>query len=76
MGVRILRDPEQRRACMYDSVTETAFGPVLVDPDDLLGDAFIEYVRERTGGDPREVPTDQLALLYTGWQRLREGQAA
>jgi hypothetical protein len=40
MSTRILHDASDRKACLYDSVTDTAFGPV------FGGDGFDDAWRE------------------------------
>jgi hypothetical protein len=43
MGVRIINDPSDRNdyACLYDSVSMTAFGPVFDDAEEA--DDFLEW---------------------------------
>lgn len=55
MSVRILHDREQGLACMFDSVSEGAFGPVLDGAEAVFAEAFVEFVREESGRDPRDV---------------------
>jgi hypothetical protein len=68
MSVGILHDREQGKACMYDTVSEGAFGPVLEHEVAHFAEAFIEYVRAETGLDPRDVPGNKLARLYVEWR--------
>jgi len=34
MSIRILFDPKERKACLYDSVSDTAFGPLFYESED------------------------------------------
>ena len=68
MSVQILHDREQGKACMFDSVSEGAFGPVLEHEVAAFAEAYVEYVRAETGEDPRDVPGNQLARLYEQWR--------
>lgn len=38
MGVRVLYDPREERACLYDSVTGVVFGPLFEDPTGIRED--------------------------------------
>jgi hypothetical protein len=68
MGVQILHDREQGMACLYDSVSEGAFGPVLDGTEAMFAEAFVEYVTEQTGLDPRDVPGNKLMGLRERWR--------
>lgn len=78
MGCRILRGTEYdggpTKEVMYCSTTDWAFGP-LMDEDE--GEAFIRFVHERTGLDPRVVaPDNKLESLYYDFRKARgEGGA-
>lgn len=39
MGTRVLHDPAEGKACLYDSVTGFAFGPLVEDSGDFMSDA-------------------------------------
>jgi hypothetical protein len=64
MGLRILYDPADDMAAMYDSVTDWAFGPVFYGPDamDRIG-AFIHWLAD----DARTYPSPELERLYSEW---------
>jgi hypothetical protein len=73
MGVRILTGHEQGtnqvRACLFDSVTEWAFGPVFYDYEDGtsaddVAESFLIWLREADNRDPRQIPDLQLEELY------------
>jgi hypothetical protein len=79
MGVGILHDREQGRACMFDTVSEGAFGPVLHNEQALFAECYVEFVRTKTGEDPRDVPGNKLVRLYEEWRdelTARIGEAA
>jgi len=54
MSIRILFDPKERKACLYDSVSDTAFGPLFYeseDPNDyrdaeLVASDFLNWFKE------------------------------
>jgi hypothetical protein len=59
MGCRILEDREDGFACMYDSVTMTAFGPVFDDGQQL--ENFMAWLGPDT--DPRKLDDNELSAL-------------
>jgi hypothetical protein len=79
MGVRILVGHEQgdsgyesEIACLFDSVTGVAFGPVFhrgedgESPEDLA-QAFQDWVTETEGVDIRQKTPGDLERLYGQW---------
>jgi hypothetical protein len=67
MGTRVLHDQEQNKSCLYDSVTDTAFGPVMYDTDRQEAHDFLELLDE----DPRITPEDELAEAWETWFETR-----
>lgn len=65
MGCRVL-DAGGDGACLYDSVSMTAFGPVFESGD--LAEGFLQWVNE----DPRVMPAEQLSYKYIEWLGLDE----
>lgn len=73
MGCRILTgeyDGYRTQACMVDSVTETAFGPLFDSYEDC--EDFIQYVQRRTGHDPRRLDWGQLDDAHTRWLETKK----
>lgn len=81
MGVRILFDAEDNRACLYDSVTETAFGRVFyaeangeLDANEVA-QAFISwYAKHGKQRDPRA--DSDIANVQDDWIVARQVKAA
>jgi hypothetical protein len=82
MGVRILVGHEQgdygyerQIACLFDSVTAWAFGPVFSrgengDSPEDLAQAFLDWLQElaeNNGRDPRQIPSGELEKLHDRW---------
>lgn len=69
MGCRILLDADEDLACLYDSVTMTAFGRVFSGPS--AGDqaqAFLNWHDDNYGGaDPRTVDVGELGARQDAW---------
>ncbi len=68
MSVRTLEgayDGGTSRACLVDSVTETAFGPLFADGEQV--DSFLSYLREYGYADPRTLTDAQLDDAHTRW---------
>lgn len=74
MSVNVIHDPQQRIACLYDTVTDTAFGPVLyddgmptvVDDDGVMqhwaaDDALLDFLEWLGDRDARQLGADELA---------------
>jgi len=59
MGCRIIEEPAGF-ACMYDSVTMTAFGPVFDGGQEL--ENFLAWLGDDV--DPRKLAADELAELH------------
>ena len=77
MGCRILTDGD--KACYYDSVTGTAFGPVFDDGEEEA-EAFITYLEQfpaerlvghaqRQSSDPRAYGDNELTVHYGNFVR-------
>lgn len=78
MGVRILNDG--KRAVIYDSVSDIAFGPVFYDLDpsetgleygvdaEEVADAFLNYLRH----DARKYDSEALMEEYWSFRKLIE----
>lgn len=82
MGTRILVGHEQgneggtANACLFDSVTMTAFGPVFsaetVEEATEIAERFLSYVEAKTNEDARRVPDGALANHYAAFRKARE----
>lgn len=73
MGVRILvgrYDVTQHKACMVDSVTDHAFGPLFDSEDDVQ--AFIDWLSDKHGQDPRNLDDRALEARVSHFQQLRQ----
>lgn len=73
MGCRVIDDGDGQ-ACFYDSVSMTAFGPVM--PDEEHANAFMDWLAEPPRcsedtvagrGDPRGIPTVRLVELHAAF---------
>ncbi len=66
MGVRILHDEGDEIACIYDSVRDTAFGPVFrgIDAEDQARH-FLSWL----GRDARTYDTRRIAWAHARWAR-------
>jgi hypothetical protein len=79
MSTRILVGHEQgdhgyarEIACLFDSVTGWAFGPVFHrgedgDAPEDRAQAFVDWLAEGGFGDPRGIPSGELERLYGRW---------
>jgi hypothetical protein len=67
MGVRILHDQNQDKACLYDSTTGEAFGPVMDDTDPSEVHDFLELLDD----DPRTITQDELGRAWEVWVETR-----
>lgn len=85
MGVRILVGNEQGSrleiACLFDSVTGWAFGPVFQQGEDGyapedLAELFLAWLRENDHGDPRQLAPGILEDLYNRWRSVHERAAS
>ena len=84
MSVRILvgreqGDSDDSAACLFDSVTGWAFGPVFAEAEDGtlaedMAEEFILYAQSKQG-DPRSIPEHELEKLYMRWLGAREQEA-
>lgn len=66
MGCRILSSPS---ACLYDSVTGWAFGPILDDEEDA--ENFLIFLKEKTETDPRMMSDQELGDYYSAYLRIK-----
>jgi len=73
MGVRVLvgeYDGGESAACMVDSVTGTAFGPLFRGEDAVEDiDRFVRWLSLRHGWDPRELTSAQLEDAHACWAK-------
>jgi hypothetical protein len=82
MGLRILVGHEQgdygyerQIACLFDSVTDWAFGPIFHraengDSPEDLAQAFLDWLQEQAennGRDVRQLPPRELEKLHDQW---------
>ena len=82
MAVEISFDPVTETACMWDTTTDIAFGPVFSGPSaNVEVNEFLDWLRENTphwavattiameldGTDPRHYEADELARLVRFW---------
>jgi hypothetical protein len=63
---------EREIACMFDSVTGWAFGPVFHrgedgDAPEDRAQAFMDWLVEEDGRDPRVIQDGELEHLYAHW---------
>lgn len=85
MGVRILVGHEQgdhgyesEVACLFDSVTGWAFGPIFHrgehgDSPEDLAEGFLRWLEQMTGGrDARTILALELEELYDRWAKRSE----
>ncbi len=70
MGVRVIHDNDQGLACLHDSVTGWAFGPVAHCPTGdewdahAVIEAFLQYLYTCGYGRPQRLPQKQLENLW------------
>lgn len=78
MGCRILHDRREGLASFYDSVTDTAFGPVAYrgDVTGVEADELLESYERWLGEDPRGMSPELLRAMYDDWLALTEHAAA
>lgn len=69
MGTHVLYDQKENKSCLYDSVTGTAFGPVMSDTDSQEVHDFLELLDE----DPRGMSEDSLGEAWEVWFETRQG---
>ena len=76
MSVGVLYDPNESKACLYDSVSDTAFGPLFDDGEgtsarDEAVD-FLAWVRDSGRQDTRMMTEAKLSRAIYEWQQERE----
>lgn len=69
MGVRILADVEEGLACLYCSVSDTAFGPVFYGGRHEA-QVFLDWLGD--GKDPRTMTARELESHYTDFRAEQE----
>lgn len=74
MGVRILTGKKDdgliEAACFYDSVTDTAFGPVMDNEEEAI--AFLDYLKYPSNEkDPRTYSDAELEDAYVKFRKER-----
>ena len=70
MSVRIIVDRQDGNACMFDSTTMRAFGPVFDYFDDDPED-FLTWLADEDPRDVRTIPAEQLDALVAEWIATR-----
>lgn len=71
MSVRTLYDSEEQKAVMYDSVTDTAFGPLFEDKEQV--ERFLRLVEEMHDKDVRRLTDAELRSAFvTMHDRIEE----
>ena len=76
MGVRIIAGTkdgsEFEAACLYDSVTDWAFGPVMDSEEEAI--EFLDFLQYPSGAkDPRVYTDAELEDAYCQFRKQREG---
>ena len=69
MGVRIVGQEPEAAACLYDSVTGLAFGPVFSDAGDA--EDFLEWY---SGADLRTLTPREVETCVNDWRAFSETQ--
>ena len=69
MGIHIATFREPSGACLYDSVTDTVFGPLLHED---YAEAFLCYVLQRSADDLTTFNTERLGVLHHEFLTLVE----
>lgn len=78
MSTRILHDTGDRKACLYDSVTDTAFGPIFTgdgfDDAEQEAEAFCRWLPKANAADhrtddPRWYSAEALMAMYRSFRR-------
>ena len=66
MGCRVMYDPDDDAACLYDSVTETVFGRRFLGHGQEKADAFLAWCASNHG-DPRKLALSTVVELQDEW---------
>jgi len=74
MGVRILYDSEREHACLYDSVTEFAFGPLFEDEDEA--EQFLRWLEAHDGRDARRLSDDDMINMVHAFRHRTDKELA
>ena len=69
MGVRLLSVDGDGRTCLFDSVTDTAFGPV-ADEDQIM--SFLKWCAETDAPDLRSLTAAGVAQY---WEQFNEAMS-
>ncbi len=75
MGVRILagqriNESGKDSACLYDSVTGFAFGPLLYDANEAQ--SFLDYIKHEDGRDSRSISDIDMTNLLVTFRAAKE----
>lgn len=62
MGIR--NTEAEKRVALFDSVTDTAFGPIF--DSGIEADSFVEFAEDR-GIDVRTLNDDEIQNLFSEW---------
>ena len=67
MGIGILYDPEQEKACLFCNTSDCAFGPIITNYESLtaqeIAESFLRWY-EKKYNDPREDSTYTIEERY------------
>lgn len=74
MGISVLHDPDENQSVMYCNTTDVAFGPI-IDGDQDVAYAFVDFVKEKTGKDAREGGLDLTGLLLDFEKEHEDGDS-
>lgn len=74
MGVRIMESHGREYAVLYDSVTMTAFGPVITrgtlgESAEQMAEKFLAFCERVDGKDVRAVSAETLCARYDRWYK-------
>ncbi len=67
MGTHVLHDQKENKSCLYDSVSDTAFGPIMPETGRQEAHDFLELLDE----DPRTMTEDSLGEAFEVWFETR-----
>ena len=67
MGVRVITDATESMSALYDSVTDTAFGPIFHEPE--TADDFLAWYGPLYTADPRVLPPQTLLTRVAEWRK-------
>lgn len=67
MATGILNDQKQKKCCLYCTTTNSVFGPVFDEDENLEG--FIEWLKPT---DPRELSFTELTTKRFEWAEIKD----